>query len=366
MKPIRLVAFAAVFACAPVMAQTDTSEAAKALTAEEIRWPVPWKVGQVLTYETEGLDAEQSPKKREKVRTSDTTTITIVEASEEGYLQRWVSSNPRFELIEGDPKAAELMQGLDTSLADLQVLVELDKEATYRRIRNIDEISARMRTALEPMILEGVEKGVAETGAGAVDTKAAIEKARPQLERMLQGLTSPAYIEAAMGQILQTYNAFVGISLEDGASYTAEAELDNPMGGKKFPSKIEFGLYTSEEDPQDVFVEWTSKIDPERGAEAAWEVAEKLVGMKIPAADRKDLPKQISIVDTGFLVFNRGTGVIEMYENERTIDLAETHKSDRDRMRLTNGEHAHHWKEEGAEAENATAPKQAADSESAD
>lgn len=352
MKLRVLAAIAAAFACVPAHAQEARSEE----TAETIRWPIPWKVGQVLTYETENLEAEQSAKKRERTRSTDTTTITIVEASTEGYVQKWVSTNSKYEALEGDPEAVKLMEQLNASLSDLSILVELDKEASYKRIRNIDEISTRMRGSLRPMLLAEVEKGVSKTIKDEAEVKAAMEKSRAQLDSMLAGLTSPAFIEAAMGQVLQNYNGFVGIELEDGASYSLETELDNPLGGKKFPATIEFGLYASEDDPDDVFVEWTSKIDPRRGAQAAWDMVEKMYGSVIPKEQRKDLPKEISIVDEGFLVFNRNSGVIEMYENERKVDMADTHKSDRDRMRLVGGEHEHEWKQEAVEGAAGAAP----------
>lgn len=350
MKPTALAALAACFACAPVFAQADSAKAEEA--AEKIRWPIPWKVGQVLAYETENLEEERSPKKREKTRTSDRTEIAITEASLEGYVQRWTASQTRYEVIEGDAEQAKLVAELTEALADVPVIVELDKESNYKGIRNLAEISTRLRAAMMPVIAQGVELGVrkAKQDASDAEVKEAVEKARPQLEAMLDNLSSPAFLEAAIGQVVQNYNGFVGIELEDGASYTLDTELDNPLGENKFPAKLEFGLSVSEDDPDDVFLEWKSTIDPKRGADAVWEFAEKLVGTTIPKDQRKELPKEISIVDEGFLLFNRGSGVIEMYENERKVDLGDTHKVDRDRMRLLGSEHEHEWNEEGAAA----------------
>ena len=349
MKLKLAAAFAALVACAPSFAQQDPG---KTETAETIRWPVPWKVGQVLTYETENLEEERSPKKREKTRTSDRTEITITEATLEGYVQRWTASQTRYELIEGDAEQAKLAAELIETLADVPLLVELDKDANYKGIRNLAEISTRVRAAMTPVLAQGVEQGVrkAKQDASDAEVKEAIEKARPHLEGLLERLSSPAFLEAAIGQVVQNFNGFVGIELEDGASYTLDTELDNPLGEKKFPATLEFGLYASDEDPDDVFLEWKSTIDPKRGADAVWEFAEKLMGTAIPKDQRKELPKEISIVDEGFLLFNRESGVIEMYENERKADLGDTHKTDRDRMRLVGGEHEHQWKEEDAAA----------------
>lgn len=349
MKEWITAAIAAALACAPAYAQQESGESP---AAETIRWPIPWKVGQVLTYETENLDMENSPKKREKIRSTDRTTIAITEATLEGYVQRWTSAEPRYEVIEGDAEAAKLAEDLVKALANLPIMVELDKDATYKGIRNLAEISSRVRAEMEPLVAKGVEHGVRKVNKDAsdADVKAAMEKARPHLDGMLEGLTSPAFLEAAIGQVVQNYNGFVGIELEAGAKYSAETELDNPLGASKFPATIEFGLYASEDDPDDVFLEWTSTIDPVRGADAVWEAAEALMGTKIPSQERKTLPEEVSIIDEGFVLFNRSSGVIEMYENERKTILGDTHKTDRDRMRLVGGEHDHAWHGDGEPA----------------
>ncbi|MGH8075818.1 MAG: hypothetical protein ACREPE_00620, partial [Lysobacter sp.] len=136
-----------------------------------------------------------------------------------------------------------------------------------------------------------------------------------------------------------------------GERYALETELDNPLGGKKFPATMEFGLYASEEDPADIFIEWDSTIDPKKGMDAVWDLTETLYGIKVPKADRKGLPKQISFVDEGFIIFNRDSGVIEMFESTRTVKLGDKVDVDRNRMRLTNGDHSHTWTEESEPAE---------------
>lgn len=340
-------ALAASLALALALPQARAQEAGAAQeTTGKIRWPVPWRAGLALTYETENLESEVAPGKREKTRITDTTTLTVVEATTTGFVQKWTSGKPRIEVIEGSKDSVAMMEGLYESLAGLHILVELDKDANYKGIRNLAEISAQLRNAMRSVLLSGIDAEAAKAASGdGADTEAVKAEARKRAEQVLDGFASPAFVEAAMGKVIQNYNGFIGIELEDGASYEVETELDNPLGGSKFPAKLTFGMYASDDDPEDVFLEWTSSIDPKRGARAVWEMVEKLYGTAIPKEERKQLPKELAIVDEGFLVFNRGSGVIEMFENERKVTIKDLHKIDRDRMRLLDNAHGHTWKD---------------------
>ena len=349
MKHRIVAALAALLTLAPLQGWAQ-DKGGSDQAAETIRWPIPWRVGQALSYETENLESEVSPGKREKTRITDTTTLTIVEATTTGFVQKWTSGKPRIEVIQGDKSAVAMMEGLYESLAGVHILVELDKDANYKGIRNLEEITRQLRAAMRPLLLAGIDaKGETSAAANQATREAETAGARKRAEQVLDGVASPAFVEAAVGQVIQNYNGFVGIELEDGASYELDTELDNPLGGAKFPAKLTFGLYASQEDPEDVFVEWTSTIDPKRGAAAAWDMVEKLYGTAIPKEQRKQLPKELAIVDEGFLVFNRSSGVIEMFENERKATMKDLDKVDRDRMRLLDNEHGHTWKEESQE-----------------
>lgn len=350
MKHWRAAVLAAGLAVASPQAWAQDTDGADA-AAEKIRWPIPWRAGMVLSYETENLESEVAPGKREKTRITDTSTLTIVEATTTGFVQKWTSGKPRIEVIEGDKASLAMMEGLYESLAGLHVLVELDKDANYKGIRNLQDITRQLRAAMRPLLLAGIDAEAAKSAAGDESARESVKaEARKRAERVLDGFASPAFVEAAMGQVIQNYNGFVGIELEDGASYELETELDNPLGATKLPAKLTFGLYASEEDPEDVFLEWTSTIDPKRGAAAAWEMVEKLYGSAIPKEERKQLPKTMTIADEGFVLFNRTTGVIEMFENERKVTIKDLHKVDRDRMRLLDSEHDHTWKDASAES----------------
>lgn len=62
------------------------------------------------------------------------------------------------------------------------------------------------------------------------------------------------------------------------------------------------------------------------------------------------MPEGISVSDAGFFLFDRKTGVPEMFESERTVELGDRREYERTRMRLLGGAHAHAWAEEAGAA----------------
>lgn len=311
--------------------------------AETITWPNPWKKGLTLAYETESLESKVSPGKREKSRTLSSTEVRIAKVSEEGFVQEWITRKPVVEIIEGDPAQAEMMRAAMRGFEGFAVSIDLDKAGNYVRIRNIDDVSARVRKTMKPLMTAGVDAGIARLA------KAEREKARAealkQVDGVLDRMTAPAVLENLIGRDIQTYNNFIGAELEADQWYELETELDNPTGGNRIPAKLQFALYESKQDPDDIFMEWKSSIDPQKGAEAAWAILESLSGKKPGRRERRKLPKEIAIDDEGFAMFRRGTGVIEMFSSTRTVRMADHEKVERERMRLTGGDHRHEWSE---------------------
>lgn len=339
----------ALLAAAALLVLPLVLPAQTAFAADTLRWPNPWKEGQSLAYETESLDSETGSGKHEKTRTTSTTQVRISKATADGFVQEWVSRDMTYDVLEGDKASEQVAQAALKSFEGFPIAVDLDQDGNYTRIGNVDAVSARMRTVMKPVMVAGMETALAKLD------KAEREKARPaalqQVEGVLDRMTSPAVVEAMLSRDIQTYNAFVGVDLEPGQWYELETELDNPLGGKKFPAKLQVAMYASDDDPDDIFLEWKSAIDPEKGMEATWELVEKLYGEKIGRKQRKGLPREIAINDEGFAMFRRNTGVTEMFEYTRTVKLGEYEKTERERMRLTNGDHDHEWNEEPAAAD---------------
>lgn len=344
MKPL-LLAAAALLAL-PFAVRAAESAPAAPSAVETLRWQHPWSAGRTLVYATERLDRKVSAKGREETRITDTTEVRITQASTDGFVQQWRSSGATVEVIEGDRAMGEAMQAAERAFSrDNAVEVALDRDGNYLRIRNIDTLSPRLREAMRPLVVAGIDAELRRQ-ATPVDA-AAHEAAMRQVDAMLDRMIAPPVLEAMIGRALQTYNGFVGVDLEPGEWYELETSLPSPLGGEPFPAKLQLMLQPSESDPDDVFLEWNSRIDPEKGAAAIWALTEKLLGTTIPAEARKALPDAIDLRDEGFFVFRRGTGEIEMFETVRTVKVGDTQKTERQRMRRVNGDHERHWNDDG-------------------
>ena len=317
-----------------------------AAAADTIRWASPWAAMPTLIYETESLDREEKAGARELTRSADTTTIDIRRAGEGGFRQRWSSSSMSFDVLEGDRSMEAPMRTAMQIVAAAPIEVDLDGEGQYVRLHDLEALSARLRAAMGPVVHAGIDAQLATLDA-PVQAKARAE-ALKQVDAMLDRMTAPPVVESMLGRVLQTYNGFVGLDVEPDQWYELETRLPNPLGGPVFPARLRVMVSVSDSDADDVFVEWTQRVDPEKGATALWAAAETLIGETIPADAREGLPKQVDFHDEGMFLFRRSTGVIEMFETTRTVTLADTHKVERQRMRLTNGDHAHEWAPEKA------------------
>ena len=226
------------------------------------------------------------------------------------------------------------------------MVVVLDADGAYRSIRNIDQLSARMRVAMAPVAKASLEAGLQAAPppqAGSAEERRA--QAEAVLKTYLDNITSPKLLEATATRQVRNIAFFNAGGLEDDAWYTLETELPNPTGGANFPAKLEYGLWVSEDDPEDVYIRWTSTIDPVKGAAALADTVRRLFGEGLPLAP-EDLPKQVAIEDAGLILVHRPTGMVEMYEDERTTTFGETKNYERTRMRLLDAGHGHEWADE--------------------
>lgn len=72
------------------------------------------------------------------------------------------------------------------------------------------------------------------------------------------------------------------------------------------------------------------------------------MGQEIPGDAMDDVA--FSMLDEGLFIVHRPTGTVEMAEFTRTTKVGDKVKVERNRMRLTNGEHEHVWRDEGQAA----------------
>lgn len=316
--------------------------------AEKIKVPLPWKQGQVLHYQVEQVETDTSPGSREKSISTSLIEVKTIEAGKEGFLQHWRGYDNKQEVLEGDKEQAKAIADAMEGLEDLAFVIEMDGEGSYKGMRNLDEVTARLRAAMQPVMLKLV-RAATEKNTVALEPakrKAALDKVEAEANAFLDRFSRAQVLEGMLTRDIQTVLNFSGAELEDDQSYALDTTLENPTGGPPFPAKLTFGLYVDKDAPEDVWLEWTLEIDPVKGAVAIWDTAERLFGRKIDEAERKTLPLQVSIVDKGFIVFERATGIPEMYQYVRNTKIAENANYERRRMRLVEQAHDHEWSDE--------------------
>lgn len=328
--------------------------------AKKIKLPLPWKQGEVLHYETERVKTETAPGKREKSVETSKAAVETIEAGKDGFVQRWSWSDTRDEVLEGDKSMQEVMAKATAELEKIALVVEMDAEGQYSRVRNLADIGQRMVAVMRPILVKQVDDELQKQAAAMDDAqrKQARERAVTGLDGFLQRFTEPQVLENLLTKDIQNVLAFTGPELENDQAYEAETVLENPTGGAAFPAKLTFGLYEDEEEPEDIWLEWTLEIDPVKGATAVWDTVERMYGRKISEAERKQLPAEVSIVDKGFLLLERSTGLPELYQNVRTTKFGENANYERNRMRLLGRGHEHAWLEQNPQA---TEPEMSSD-----
>ena len=355
MRLIRLVP-SALLACALAAHAGPQDDAPADAPVAPVKLPVPWQPGMALAYATESVDVDAQAGVERRIVARDTTTITLHRAADGAWLQSWLSADQQLDLLAGeDDGTLAGMRAAAQAFEGVPLVVRLGPDAGYAGIEDLAGISARLREALRPVMVAGVEKAL----AGHPDAAAGTAKAPPaasgadaraeamkRLDGVLASMTAPAVVEAMLRRTPENFNAFTGLELEAGATYQAKAELDNPLGETPFPAQLEFLVYEPEDLPGHLLLEWTSTIDPERGAQAAWEAAQTMLGIEFPPESRKGLPSQVSLADDGFILLD-ADGIPEMFENERAVVFGDRRSFDRQRMRLQN-EHAHAWAHDDA------------------
>ena len=320
--------------------------------AEKIKLPLPWKQGEILRYETERVKTETAPGKREKSVATSKAAVETIEVGKEGIVQRWSWSESKEEVLEGDKSMQAVMAEATAELEKIAFVVEMNGKGEYSRVRNLADVGQRMVAVMRPMLVKQVDEELNKHTASmdATQRKQAQQEAVARLDAFLQRFTEARVLENLLTKDIQNVLAFTGAELENDQAYELETVLENPTGGAAFPAKLTFGLYEDEEEPEDIWLEWTLEIDPVKGATAVWDTVERMYGRKLGEAERKQLPAEVSIVDKGFMVMERSTGVPELYQNVRTTKFGENANYERNRMRLLERGHGHVWLEQNPQA----------------
>ena len=333
-------------ACTPAWAQ-NTREAKSDAPGPAIDLPLPWKVGGVLRYATEQVESRESAQGKQESIATGITEARTRRAGDDGFTVDWVSRDSTHKTVHGDDGIDGLLQAAVQQMEGEPMTVVLNADGSYERVDNIDRLSKRMREVLGPVLDKTLAMQEAKAPAQGDDArrKADSAKARAAMQVLLDNITSPKVLESMATKQIRNIAFFNAGGLEDGQDYELETALENPTGGQPFPSRMTFRLWVSKDDPEDVFIEWQSSIDTAKGAAALADTVERLFGAgnKVRA---EDLPATLSVEDKGLLLIHRPSGMVEMYEDERTSVVGDVRKYERNRMRLLDAGHGHDWTSE--------------------
>jgi hypothetical protein len=300
--------------------------------------PVPWRTGQRLTYASESrIDATDAAGKRERTRVADTTTIDVVRSDGRGVVQDWGSRDAVFESLEGDPAKAALQRATIAALAGFALRLTRGDDGSVR-LDNLDALAERLRPVTREAMTRLAEAALAKVPEA--DRAAARARLPARVDAVVAAVTAPGVLDPVVGRQPRAYLANVGAALVPKRRVVRDIDLALPDGGT-IASKLTTQLVLDPARRNHAIVRWHSTIDPARGAQAASALVQHLTGTA-PAAGA-GLPAGLVVEDAGYVLIDRRDGVVELFENTRTVGYGATTKVERQRMRLTSGEHDHDW-----------------------
>ena len=276
-----------------------------------VKWPMPWKLGTTLKYATEDTTDDLTKAQPKRTRSTSTDIVRISEAKADGFVQTWSGTFDTFEVLEGDKAEEAQMKAFAKALEDVALEASLNAGGNYTNLRNIDVIAPRVRTAMTPLYdgMLAIElKKIADDEA----REAARKEGKARMDGMLDAMTAPAVLETMLARNIAWFNGFVGVDVEPDQMYEADVQLPNPLGGEALPGKLRFQVSLSEDDPDDLYVDYEQALDMEKTTVLVGQLMEKMSGQKMTEADLAKL--NLDGKDTGLFVVHRPTGIVEMFE----------------------------------------------------
>ncbi len=323
---------------------------ATADAAERVRWPIAWKAGDVATYDSESVVREAPDGATSVRRITDRTAIRTVQADDSGYALAWTTQDSRVEAVEGDRSMIDMLAPMLDELDGVEVVVELDREGHYRRVRNLDAVVTKVRAAMLPVFAANLQKmfDVADPKLAKADHEAMLTLARNNLEGSIDDIVTTGSVEAMSSTQAKAITAFVGKPLTVGKRYRDDATMESPREGLPLQASREYVLSLVDGDPTLARIRWTRTLDPRGDAKMLWMLVDELVGEDAPAA-RENRPTGLELSEEGMVVFNRQTGVVEMLETMEISRYGKAH-DEHERYRMRRVGSARTWAQEDAAA----------------
>lgn len=304
-----------------------------ATAAERVRMPAPWIAGQTLAYDDEAVQHDAvDPGGPSTRRVTDGTDIHVESAGRDGAVLTFTTRDSRVEAVDGDRVMADLLAPVLASLDGVPVGIELDGEGRFRRVRDLDALTERVRAAMLPAFLANLEHSFGgDDKVGKYDRDAALEAARKDLQANIGTIVSRDSVEAGAAAQARLLSAFVGKTLVAGRRYTDREPILSPIEGRPLPGLREYTLEIDRDDPSLARIRWTHRLDPDAAPAAQWALARELGADTVG----EGWPRDLVLDETGMLLFRRDTGVVELMETENRAKYGAEHdQTERHRMRL--------------------------------
>jgi hypothetical protein len=319
--------------------------------AAEVRWPIAWKAGDLRSYQTESIERSIEEGQPRTMRITDLTEIRVDEADAKGYVQTWTTRDSRIETVEGDRAAVDMLAPILDQFDGFGVVVEFGVDGQYRRMRNLDETSARIRTAMQPITNINVGKMLDSDDAKLAKTELQTLEAMMQmrLAELFERFFSREVVETMTTAHIRTFTGFIGGTFATGKRYRDTEPMRSPHSGKPLPAKREYTLTIDKRDPGLARLRWTHTLDTEGDVDALWLLASELANETIEDIRGEGRPQDLMLREEGTVLFRRDTGVIELLQTDIVSRYGTEHDDvERNRMRLMGAERT--WADEDATA----------------
>lgn len=250
----------------PVMAQG-------APEADKVEWPLPWQAGTTLEYDHAYASTNRRDGQEVTIKATDVTRISVERADSDGYVQRWVSTDPKYDLSALPEQARLAITAAAEAMRDLPLDVRLDAEGAYQGLLDVETLRQQYREAMETSFARIMEPHADQLPADA----------EAMIARIIETLTAPAVVEQQFAEIPAAYNFIAGGGLSPGVEYAYEDQGVNPLGGEAIA--MHNTLVMSETDRQGVYdVHWRIEPDVQAVAAAIERAAGEMVGDALASA----------------------------------------------------------------------------------
>lgn len=261
-------------------------------------------------------ERENSARPEQNGRSTTSVNVRVVAAGEKGVTLDWVVADSRLDVGQAqDPAvlaAANAMRGL-------ALRVMLNADGVYAGLANEREVTARIQSAVDPILRAMLDKAPPERRAG--------------FQAILAQTLSPAVLLAGVTRDAQTYFSLNGLSLAPGQTATMEFEQPSPLGGGSVPATFRVTLESATSESAELTA--TTTYDGAALMHGIFAGLAAQLGKPVPERIH-DEPSSMQMSDEGRFVLNRTIGLMREIVLTRRATSPASERVDRWEFRLVN------------------------------